>query len=196
MQAGKHPMYGLSTAGEKKEASNNPYFTTQTWKQAQNFPTILSVSWLEISPVDPSAFFLSSLDPAGDRREEFWETKQIRNEDMLSRYKTWLSKKCFYPFCKLRCSCGCCGMGGQEGPESWGHRRAELQAATTPCPHGKAGLLLPLPASLGQGSLPPMAGMWETSAWFMDKSVSISKRSDDFQVSCLGRETKWLSVIF
>lgn len=134
-------------------------------------------------------------------------TQQVTEERSFGRQSRLGTKTCWAGikpgcqrsvsthFVKLRCSRGCCGMGGQEGPESWGHRKAELQGATTPCPHGVAGLLLPLSASLGQGSLPPMAGMWETSAWFMDKSVSISKRSDDFQVSCLGRETKWLSVI-
>lgn len=145
MQAGKHPTYGLSTEGARKEASNNPHFTTGTWKQAQRFCTILS-GLAEIPPGDTSPFFLSSLDPAGDRRRDFWEKKHIRNKDMLSRYESWLPNKHFYPFCKLCCSCGCCGMGGQGGPEHWGHRRTELQDEITPCPHGMAGLLLPLAA--------------------------------------------------
>lgn len=119
----------------------------------------------------------------------------------------------------VSCAADAFGLSDQE---SWGCRRAELQGVTSPCPHSTAGSLLPLAVPTEQeeklawlrggrllfllqrgaganlqalGSIPFTAGMLETSAWFMDESVSILKCSDDFQASCLGRETKCLLVI-
>lgn len=112
------------------------------------------------------------LGPSRGQKRGVLETKQIKNEDTLIRYEPWLLKKHFHPFSKLCCTCGCCGMGGQGRPFSLLERFWSKSASD-----------------------PSMVGMWKNSVWFMNKPVSISKHSDSFQASCLGRETKRLLVI-